>query len=80
MAPDDITSREDLVRFLEQLANDARAGRTGVENAGAADVLDGAAGWLQDMDGYFLNRGETPPVSPTWRLMAMTFAAGLVYE
>lgn len=74
-----VRSKEDLAFFLVGLAADLRAGRV-VENRTSIDLLEGASGWIRDMDGYFANRGETPPSSPSWELIAMIFAAALVYE
>ena len=76
----DVQSREDLVRFLADLSVEVHAGRVVADNGSAGDLLDAASGWVADMDGFFVNRGEEAPSSPTWGLIAMIFAASLVYE
>jgi hypothetical protein len=75
-----VRTREDLTAFLNVLAARIRSGDVAVANSSAADLIDGAAGWIEDLDGYFLNRGEEPPVEPSWAIIAMIFSAGLVYE
>jgi len=80
MKADEVRSREDLVRFLTELSGEVRAGRVTVANATTADLLESASGWVEDMDGYFLHRGEEVPSAPSWQLIAMIFDASLVYE
>jgi hypothetical protein len=75
-----VESRRDLAQFLADLCAEVREGRVATDNASAPDILDGASAWLVDMDGYFLNRGEEVPTSPSWKLLAMIFAASLAYE
>jgi hypothetical protein len=75
-----VESRADLVRFLAELSAGVRAGGTNVENESAAALLEAASAWVDDYDGYFVNRGEPIPESPDWKLIATIFAASLVYE
>ena len=75
-----VLTREDLVRYLAELSESVRAGEQKVENVDAAELLQAASAWVEDMDGYFLNRGETIPDSPDWALAASIFRAALVYE
>lgn len=77
---EDVRSRQDLIEFLNGVTEDLRAGRLVVENSTVPSFVGGMAGWLEDMDGYFRNRGEEPPESASWRLLAMVVSAGLVYE
>jgi hypothetical protein len=50
------------------------------DNESAAQMLEGASGWMSDYDGYFANRGEPIPQAPDWKLVAMIFEANLIYE
>ena len=75
-----VESRADLVRFLAELSASVRAGDTNVENESAAALLDAASAWVDDYDGYFVNRGEPIPESPDWKMIATIFSASLVYE
>ena len=55
-------------------------GRHPADNASAADLLEAASAWIDDMDGYFANRGEASPAAASWGLIAHIFAASLIYE
>jgi hypothetical protein len=35
---------------------------------------------VHDEEGYFINRGETPPADPTWRLLGQILCAAAKYE
>jgi hypothetical protein len=78
--PGQVRTREDLVEYLGDLANRVRKGELAIENSSAADLIAGASGWISDMDGYFRNQGTESPDEPGWSLIAIIFAAGLVYE
>lgn len=80
MTPNEVTNRLELVAFLEQLLAQVRDSPHSVPNSTLADFLSGASGWVGDMDGYFLNRGEPLPDQPSWSLVAAIFAAAVVYE
>ena len=77
---DGVASRDDLVRFLADLAAEVQAGRHPADNASAVDLLESASAWTADMDGYYANRGEEVPATASWALIAHIFAASLVYE
>jgi hypothetical protein len=38
------------------------------------------AAWVDDIDGYFRNRGEAVPVQPTWKTLGQILLAAKVYE
>lgn len=83
MSPEEaqaVTSRADLVRYLADLAARVGDGRVAVENESAPEFIDAAGHWVQAMDGFFSNRGEGVPDTPSWSLVAMIFSAALVYE
>jgi len=75
-----VQTREDLVRYLAELSERVRAGSVRVDNVDTADLLEAASAWVDDMDGYFINRGERVPQSPDWSLVASIFTAALIYE
>jgi hypothetical protein len=77
---DDIRTRDDLVEYLRILAGRVRRNEIVVENEQVADYIEASSAWLNDMDGYFSNRGQTAPQSPSWSIIAMIMAAGIVYE
>ena len=78
MTPFEVESREDLVRFVRELADAAAAGND-IENDTLPHFLGAASSWTSDMDGYFTNKGEPIP-GPSWKLFAMILEAATVYE
>jgi hypothetical protein len=80
MVPEDVQSRADFVAYVAEIAIRARSEPSAIPNSTLAAFLDGLSGWVNDMDGYFLNRGEAPPTEASWQLFAQAVAAGLVYE
>lgn len=75
-----VESREDFVAFLEALVSDLHTHREDWENATLEGYLDALSAWAGDMAGYFRNRGETVPESPSWRLLATMLRAARDYE
>lgn len=61
MTPEEVASRRQLAEFLEDLHRRVRESPEAVPNSDLADFLSGAAGWVEDVDGYFRNRGEPTP-------------------
>ena len=80
MQPEEVTSRKDLAQFLAELAEMIQEEPEGVDNSTLPSFLSGAAGWVRDMHGYFMNTGEKTPNEPTWALIASIFSAATVYE
>lgn len=76
MAPEEVANRDDLVRFLREMSTAVES----FENQDLAVFLEATSGWLQDMDGFFLNQGEPVPVQPDWSLLARVLRAATVYE
>ncbi len=75
-----IQSRDDLAGFARDLIDDLRANPSAWENGTLDTFLDGFAAWLEDMDGYYKNRGEATPTEPNWRLIGEALLAAKVYE
>lgn len=73
-------SREELAAFLTELADSVLKEPDRWENSDLADFLRAWGAWLEDMDGYFLNRGESVPSAPSWQLIAQMLLAARVYE
>lgn len=76
-----ITSREDLARYLVELANEVRSGDLVAENVTVESLVGSAGRWTQAMDGFFVNVMREPvPERPDWAMVAAIFRAALVYE
>jgi hypothetical protein len=76
----EVTTREDFVAFARSLGKSLEAEPNGWINQDLASFLDALAAWSEDMDGYYLNRGEPIPQQPTWITVADMLAAAAVYE
>ena len=76
----EVSSRDDLVEFLEGLATDTRNNPESVENSSVPDLVDAASAWLADSEASFRSQQEKTPEYPSWPLLAMTFHAALYYE
>ena len=75
-----IGGREGFVAFVRALACTAREDPAAVENQDLGAYLEALAAWVEDMDGYFRNRGEPIPTQPSWQLLGEMLAAARVYE
>ncbi|MGH8071837.1 MAG: DUF7660 family protein [Candidatus Entotheonellia bacterium] len=75
-----IQTREDLVLFVHHLIRDLRTSPEQWENTSLEAYLAAIAAWVQDMDGYYRNRGEAAPHHPTWKHVGEILLAARVYE
>ncbi len=76
----EVQSRQDLARFVRRLAQDFKERPEAWENADLGSFLEAMSAWIEDMDGYYQNRGEAVPTRPEWRTLAEIVAAARVYE
>src|SRR5690349_13286081 len=58
VAPENVSSRSDLVRFMGELRDDLVSNPNGWENPTLERFLDALGTWTADSDGWFRNRGE----------------------
>ncbi|MCX4870529.1 MULTISPECIES: hypothetical protein [unclassified Streptomyces] len=75
-----VTTRADLVSCIRQLGQEAQAPSRGWENRSLDRYLEALSAWTNDMDSYFINRGEPVPESPDWGLIAVMLRAACFYE
>lgn len=74
---EEIRSKEDFARFLTDLARSRVEEPHLWENDSVEALLEAWAAWVEDMDGYFENLGQSAPTEPSWGLVAqMLLAAG----
>ncbi len=73
-----VKTREDLQSFVNALVKDLAKGKW--ENKDLASYLEGLAGFVGDLDGYYTNRGAAPPKRPEWRTLAEVLLAATMYE
>jgi len=75
-----IHTRDDLVLFIRHLVQDLRTCPERWENTSLEAYLAAMAAWVQEMDGYYRNRGETVPQHPTWKHLREILLAARIYE
>ena len=75
-----IQTRDDLALFIQHLIQDFRTCPERWENTSLEAYLEAIAAWINDMDGYYRNRGETAPQDPTWRHVGEVLLAARIYE
>ncbi len=75
-----IHSREDFVSFARGLLHNLRENPASWENRDLESYLDAIAAWVEDMDGYYENRGEPVPWQPNWRVLGQILLAAKFYE
>ena len=75
-----VQTRQELAAFVLALANDYETRSDQWENDQLPLYLNAMAAWIDDMDGFFQNRGEAAPDQPTWALLASILLAAKIYE
>lgn len=75
-----VQTRDDLATFLAGLADSLLAEPAAWENDTLERFLRAWSAWITDMEGYFTNRGEETPATPSWELIAQMLLAAKIYE
>ena len=78
--PRAVRSREDLAEFVRRLAHDLKQRPEEWENVDLGDFLEAMSAWVDDMDGFYKNRGEAVPTQPDWMTFAEILEAARIYE
>jgi hypothetical protein len=73
-------SRDDLAKFVAALRTDFQQNPGEWENPTLDRFLSAMESWIEDMDGYFLNKGLEMPEAPSWQLVAHILYASKIYE
>ncbi len=76
----DVRTKEDFIRFLEEMSQEREQSRKGWANAGLADYLDAVARWTKNMEQAAQNTGMKVPENPDWQFIATLFHIGRIYE
>jgi|LakMenE18May11ns_1017448.scaffolds.fasta_scaffold7389516_1 hypothetical protein len=75
-----IRSREDFVAFVKALTKDLRDNPESWENSTLEHFLEALGGWVEEMDGYYLNQGKPVPQQPDWKVVGDILMAAKMYE
>ena len=77
---DNIRTREEFIKFVHGLLDEFQNNRAGWQNDTVDSYLGALAGWVEDMDGAYMNRGEKMPEDIKWDVFAKALAAASVYD
>lgn len=80
IAAKDVRTRADFVQFARQLAQSVPSLDPETSNRDLGDYLEALSGWVNDMEGYFLNQRQPMPEQATWSLFAQILEAAVIYE
>jgi hypothetical protein len=75
-----IRSRDEFVSFVRFLRSSLGAKGNGSENRNLESYLEAIAAWVEDMDGYYQNRGQPVPQQPDWKVLGEILLAATLYE
>ncbi len=75
-----VFSRQDFVSCVRALRDDLRENPDNWENSDLESFLNAMATWVEDMDGYYINRGQPVPQQPNWQVLMDILRAAKVYE
>lgn len=75
-----LKTREEFVAFVYAMVQDWREQRAQWENSSLDAYLEALAAWVQDMEGYYGNRGKPVPQQFTWENLGEILLAASVYE
>jgi hypothetical protein len=73
-----IKNKNDLAVFVRELSEEDISASW--ENKEIKSYLEAMSGWIEDMDGYYENKGEKQPTTPSWKTVAEILRAATVYE
>ena len=78
--PSQVRSRTELLTFVRKLHERYVADRDAWENNSLDRFLEALAAWIDDLPGWFRNRGQDEPEQPDWGLVADMLTAATMYE
>ena len=80
LTPDLVANRQQLAQFVHKLRLQIKNNPAAYENVMLDDYLEAMSGFLTDMDGFYQNRGESMPDSPSWSMIGHILKAAATYE
>ncbi|NUO84174.1 hypothetical protein HUU05_29225 [candidate division KSB1 bacterium] len=75
-----IQTRKDFISFVHLLIQDLRENHTEWENRDLESFLEAITAWVEDMEGYYQNKGLPLPRQPDWNLFGQILLAAKIYE
>lgn len=73
-------TKEEFVKLLYELSDSFKRSSEEWENQTIDSFLDALAGWVTDMDGYYINFGRKIPENIEWNVIADMIIAARDYS
>lgn len=80
MLPEKIKNKDDFINFVRELSKDFKNNSESWENKSVDEFLESLAAWVEDMDGYYLNKEEAEPSDVDWTVFAVILTGAKIYE
>jgi hypothetical protein len=74
-----VRTQAEFSSFVQHLRSDLLQNADAWQNGTLDSFLEALSAWVDDMDGYYRNRGEPVP-EPDWTTFAHMLMAARVYE
>lgn len=75
-----INNKDEFVNFISALAKDFKENPDEWENKDLFSYLGAMASWIEDMDGYYENTGQSLPKDINWKVFSDILMAARFYE
>jgi hypothetical protein len=75
-----VQTKADFLEFLKLLIEDFKNNRNSWTNDNLNDYLNGIQGWIEDMEGYYINTKTDLPKNINWKIFADILIAAKMYE
>lgn len=75
-----INTKDEFANFITVLRADLKNNSEGWENLTLEDFLEGMEAWVQAMDSYVKNSGDTNVLTPSWQTFGKILLAAKFYE
>ncbi len=81
LKPEQISTRKDYVRYVEQLRHDLEHNPDNWQNRDLKSFLEALSRYAQDVDGYYMNSSISVDADePSWRVFADLLTGASMYE
>lgn len=77
---DKMEDKSAFLSFLNLLRDDLENDQKNWTNITLAEYLEAMSGWVEDMEGYYLNNGISIPENVDWKVFANILVAAKMYE
>lgn len=76
----EVRTRGDFISHTQGLLKEIMEKPEAWENCTLPEYLAALIAWVEDMDGYYLNTGQTVPEDVNWRVLADILSASRYYS